>query len=79
MSDEAKLKFSTSGENVLKLTPEMSISQPEYVCPVHGDIGPNIIVSSIKEHEGEWCQVCYVEWMERTLKRVTPKKATGSK
>lgn len=29
-------------------------------CPKHGET-PNSIISTIKGHEGAWCQICWLE------------------
>jgi hypothetical protein len=35
-------------------------------CPKHGE-HPYVIRSNIKEHEGSWCQICWIESLGEPL------------
>jgi len=38
-------------------------------CPKHGE-HPHAITSNIKGHEGQWCQICWVETLGEPLPAV---------
>lgn len=42
-------------------TDELIEKPKEYVCPVHGDIGVETLVSNLKGNEAVLCLRCYVE------------------
>ena len=53
----------------------LTIKQPEYICPVHGDIGFNTMTSYMKGHETVLCLRCYIEKLvEIGVCEVTEKK-----
>lgn len=44
---------------------------PQYRCSVHG-VTSNVIHSNIPGHVGEWCQLCWVEMLDKVgVQRVT--------
>jgi hypothetical protein len=43
---------------------DVKFAQPLYRCPVHGE-SPNCIRSTIPGHEGEWCQICWMEQLDK--------------
>ena len=38
-------------------------------CPKHGE-HPHAITSNIKGHEGQWCQICWIESLGQPLPAV---------
>ena len=52
-------------EDLNKMNPndwgKLDIRQPEYVCPVHGDIGSSTMTSHMEGLEKTLCLRCYVE------------------
>jgi len=45
--------------------------QKLFLCPTHGEV-EYTIQSTIKGHESRWCQICWLESLERTgVNRVT--------
>lgn len=58
--------------------PPMEFWKPKiYVCPSHGEIDATIN-SSHKGREGDWCQLCFIDSLERIgVHRVTEKKETA--
>ena len=44
---------------------------PRFACPVHGET-LNVISSTLPGHEGEWCQICAVDALDRLgVSRIT--------
>ena len=39
------------------------------ICPKHGE-HPHVIHSTIKGHEGIWCQICWIETLGEPLPAV---------
>jgi hypothetical protein len=52
-------------EDLNKMNPNewgsLTIRQPGYICPVHGDIGCDTMTSHMKGFEKVLCMRCYVE------------------
>jgi hypothetical protein len=44
----------------------MEIMQTYVICPKHGE-HPNSIVSSVKGHEGVWCQICWTDMLGESM------------
>ena len=52
----------------------MDISQPTYICPIHGEV-TDCISSNIKGNEGMWCMVCVIELLNKNVCKVTVKES----
>ena len=49
----------------------VKISVPKFNCPVHGVV-ETVITSTIQGHEGNWCQVCWIDSFAKLgIERVT--------
>ena len=48
----------------------MELYNPKYKCPIHGTVEA-VLTSNIKDFEGEWCQLCWVEWLNKNITKVT--------
>jgi hypothetical protein len=44
--------------------PVVALTQVDYHCPVHGNIGRQIVQSNIQGAAGTWCMVCIVEKLD---------------
>ena len=68
-----RLAQSLRGEVVdEKPEPSLRFTPPTFVCPIHGEQRESFN-SSIKGFEGDWCLVCFVQWVDRNIPRMMKK------
>jgi hypothetical protein len=64
--DELDLEPISGSTTEYKINPQLLVTNPKYKCKKHG-VHEYAIVSSIEGHKGEYCQICWVEWLESTF------------
>ena len=57
----------------------MELNPKKFLCPKHGE-HEHVISSNIKGHEGNWCQICWLESLDRIgIPRVLTAEADKAK
>ena len=66
MSEESKYVIYNSSESML------TFSMPKYICPKHGihDGGALSLFGRNGEKEGDYCLLCYKEWIKANIPAV---------
>lgn len=53
------------------------IHNPDHICPKHGNIGSNYILSTMEDLPGKWCHRCWLELLDNDgVHRVAEKEVT---
>lgn len=60
-NDKMSDNIALSDDNWLQYS---KFRNPKFECPVHG-ITENVIQSTIPGHEGAWCNICWIDSLER--------------